>query len=79
MTSYTQADFQALPDRQREIAWVRYKQLMAVYQSLGAPVGTRLSRRELVAYLQQAAPQTISLSVASSLSERDRSIKFLTL
>ncbi|MHB8629866.1 MAG: transposase [Aggregatilineales bacterium] len=65
VTAYTQADFEVLPSRQRETAWRRYRQLMALYQHSGAPVGTHIPRRLVVAYVQQTAQPPATPSVAS--------------
>lgn len=58
--TYTHADFEALPEHQREAAWDRYRLLTALFQSMPQPLWTPLPRRTLQAFLDQQAKPTVS-------------------
>jgi putative transposase len=65
--TYTQADFQALPERQRAAAWARYQHLTALFQSTGHAHWVRLSRRDIRAYVQHQADLSTEIPSTASL------------
>ncbi len=65
--TYTQADFQALPERQRAAAWARYQHLTALFQSTGHAHWVRLSRRDIRAYVQHQVDLSTEVPSTASL------------
>jgi len=63
--TFSQADFQSLPESQRAAAWRRYQHLTALYQFHGHQHWARLPRRVIRAYVQQADPAVDRPSAAS--------------
>jgi putative transposase len=65
--TYTQADFQALPERQRAVAWLRYQHLTTLFQSTGQSGWVRLSRRDIREYVEHQARLSSDMPSAASL------------
>jgi hypothetical protein len=63
--SYSQADFQTLPDKQRMAAWARYQHLAALYEHTGHQQWGRLPRRDIQAYVEEAGLPADAPSAAS--------------
>ncbi len=63
--TYTHADFQTLPERQRAVAWTRYQHLTALFQFTGHAQWGWLPRQDIRAYVQQADDTPGTPSAAS--------------
>jgi putative transposase len=60
-TTYTHADFDALPIAQRDIAWSRYRILEALFRHVQQPRWTTLTRAQIQSFAEQSSEVRVSI------------------